>query len=227
MASRVKGRQRTEALSVAEVGRAALALVDESGVEALSMRALGSRLGVEAMSLYHHVPGKQALLDEVAEALLAQLRLPPPNLDWEPWSVRLARDVVRLSSGHPNAAQLVAARLPRVPSGRALQNAAFAAFYRGGFSDELVHRAWHALLIHLRGVLIRTPFYPGLSTAKQVTERAREHDATRRQAPLIASCRPERGARFALSLLLSGLRVELQGGARHAADASRASLEVP
>ena len=64
---RAKSRRRTESLGLPEVRRTATELLDEVGVEGLSMRALGARLGVEAMSLYHHVPNKEALLDEVVE----------------------------------------------------------------------------------------------------------------------------------------------------------------
>ena len=48
-------------------------LADESGMDALTMRRLGQRLGVEAMSLYHHVPSKERLLDGLAEALVVAI----------------------------------------------------------------------------------------------------------------------------------------------------------
>ena len=50
----------------------AMALADEAGLAALSMRALAGRLGVEAMSLYHHVPGKEALLDAMVDRCSAR-----------------------------------------------------------------------------------------------------------------------------------------------------------
>jgi AcrR family transcriptional regulator len=55
----------------------ALRLIDEEGLEACSMRKLGARLGVEAMSLYYHVENKRALLDGVVESLVLQMPLPP------------------------------------------------------------------------------------------------------------------------------------------------------
>ena len=54
----------------------AMALADERGLAALSMRALAGRLGVEAMSLYHHVAGKEALLDAMVDAVFGELHLP-------------------------------------------------------------------------------------------------------------------------------------------------------
>jgi AcrR family transcriptional regulator len=60
----------------------AVALADESGVASLSMRALAARLGVEAMSLYHHVAGKDALLDAMVDSVFAEIRSPRPGAAW-------------------------------------------------------------------------------------------------------------------------------------------------
>ena len=57
--------------------------VDREGLEALTMRKLGAELGVEAMSLYNHVPNKSALLDGMVEVLLGELEIPPENRSWE------------------------------------------------------------------------------------------------------------------------------------------------
>ena len=51
-------------LTPARIAEAALALVDEAGLEGCTMRRLGAELGVEAMALYHHYPGKGPLLEE-------------------------------------------------------------------------------------------------------------------------------------------------------------------
>jgi len=60
----------------------AMALADAEGQVALSMRALAGRLGVEAMSLYHHVAGKEALLDAMVDAVFGELHLPVVGGDW-------------------------------------------------------------------------------------------------------------------------------------------------
>ena len=64
------------ALDRARIFQAALVLVDQHGLERLSMRKLGATLGVEAMALYHYVPSKAALLDGVVALVLGQLPLP-------------------------------------------------------------------------------------------------------------------------------------------------------
>ena len=62
----------------------AVALADAEGLDRLSMRALAGRLGVEAMSLYHHVPNKDALLDAMVDAVFAELHTPVVGGAWRP-----------------------------------------------------------------------------------------------------------------------------------------------
>jgi AcrR family transcriptional regulator len=69
-------------LSRDRILRAALAIVDDEGLDALTMRRLGVSLGVEAMSLYRWVPGKGALLDGIHELILEQLSVPARGRSW-------------------------------------------------------------------------------------------------------------------------------------------------
>lgn len=90
---------------------AALAIIDDSGLEACTMRAVAADLGVEAMSLYWHVPGKDALMDGVVDAILHQVQVEQgPVADWQSAFRSFGhafRDVLRR---HPNAAPLIASR---------------------------------------------------------------------------------------------------------------------
>ena len=97
---------------------AALALVDEDGLEALSMRRLAARLGVEAMSLYNHIDGKAALLDALVERLIVGTDIDFP--DNEPWTeamMRMATAVRSLAYAHPRAYVLLATRPPATARG--------------------------------------------------------------------------------------------------------------
>src|SRR5262245_28023639 len=84
-----------DALSRARVLREALALVDEEGLDAVSMRKLARRLGVDPMSLYNHVEGKDALLDGIAEVLLASLPAAVAGTELRSTLHRLAREFRR------------------------------------------------------------------------------------------------------------------------------------
>src|SRR2546425_8089865 len=70
---------RRKPLSRERILDTALALVDEEGIEALSMRKLGQALGYEAMSLYNHVANKDDLLDGILDLVLAEME--PPDAE--------------------------------------------------------------------------------------------------------------------------------------------------
>src|SRR5919112_6853273 len=74
---------KRQPLSRQRILEAAVRFADREGLEALSMRKLGSELGVEAMSLYNHVPNKGALFDGMVEVLLGELEVPPEDESWE------------------------------------------------------------------------------------------------------------------------------------------------
>jgi AcrR family transcriptional regulator len=98
-------------LSRTRVLQCALDLVDREGVDALSMRRLGNELGVEAMSLYHHVSNKEAILDGLVEAVHDELGL--EELGTGPWDETLrtmARALRSTVLRHPNALPIVIGR---------------------------------------------------------------------------------------------------------------------
>ncbi|WP_439519305.1 TetR/AcrR family transcriptional regulator [Hydrogenophaga sp.] len=78
-----------------------MSLADASGLEALSMRALGEELGVSTMSLYRYVPGKPELLDLILELAYGELAQELTEGDWPTRLRRLARDTWDLYLRHP------------------------------------------------------------------------------------------------------------------------------
>jgi AcrR family transcriptional regulator len=102
-------------LSPERVVTAALRLVDRRGLRALSMRRLGGALGVEAMSLYKHVPGKPALLDLLVERVLSGIAPPPTGASWERRIRHVAGELRRVSLTHPHIFPLLATRVPASP----------------------------------------------------------------------------------------------------------------
>jgi AcrR family transcriptional regulator len=79
--ARAVSRGRTP-LSRERILDAALALADAEGVEGLTMRRLAAELGVEAMTIYYHVPNKDAILDALVERVIAEIELPEPGTEW-------------------------------------------------------------------------------------------------------------------------------------------------
>lgn len=113
MASSKKVRRAAPRLPLnrERITQAALALIDEAGLEGFSMRQLGSRLGVEAMALYHHFGAKGEVLDAVMDLLVREVELPPPG-SAEPLA-RLRhtlRSFRGLALSHPHAYPLLVGR---------------------------------------------------------------------------------------------------------------------
>ena len=89
----------------------AVALIDAHGLASLNMRALARELGVGTMSLYHHVPNKEALLDGVVEVLNSEIEIPDPESGtWDERAGRMARSLRAVALEHPNCVPLLVTR---------------------------------------------------------------------------------------------------------------------
>ena len=93
----------------------AIELLDRDGPAGLSMRKLGAALGVEAMSLYNHVPSKDALLDGIHERILLSLAPPPHARSWQALVRHQALALHRALLAHPHAIPLFATRPAATP----------------------------------------------------------------------------------------------------------------
>jgi AcrR family transcriptional regulator len=91
---------------------AALRIVDSDGLDALSMRRLGSELRVDPMAAYRHIPNKGILLDEVVEAVMSEIDSDAvdASLPWQDQLRSLALSFLATLMAHPNAAPLIAER---------------------------------------------------------------------------------------------------------------------
>ena len=142
---------------------AALKSIDARGAQGLTMRGLGQDLGVEAMSLYRYVNGREDLLEAVVTALLERLA---DSLDaelaqtWQGYLQTLAHEVRRIAVDHPSAFPLVATRHPAAPwlrpPLRSLEVVEdfLRTLSRHGFSDEQVVDTYRAFSSFLLGQLL-------------------------------------------------------------------------
>jgi AcrR family transcriptional regulator len=97
------GRPKTPLLSRRRIAEAALELIDLEGLEGLTMRRLGRRLGVEGSSLYHHVASRDDLLDEITAGIAEQVDVTPrgDHADWRATLAEFARSYRRAFARHP------------------------------------------------------------------------------------------------------------------------------
>jgi AcrR family transcriptional regulator len=127
-------------LSRERVCREALALVDDEGLEGLSMRRLGARLGVEAMSLYRHVRNKADLLDALHVAVLADIVPEPPGTgdanepDWRLLLGGMARALRAALLRHPHVVALFATRPVTAPEAISTIESVWTVLEQAGFT---------------------------------------------------------------------------------------------
>jgi AcrR family transcriptional regulator len=120
-------------LSREKILDAAIDLLDRHGLEGLSMRKLGTAVGVEAMSLYNHVPSKDALLDGIHERILTSLDAPATARTWQSFVRHQALALHRALLAHPNAIPLFATRPAATPAAIERLDHYLAVLLRAGF----------------------------------------------------------------------------------------------
>jgi len=164
---RAKPRTR---LNRDRVLRAAIALADADGIESLTMRKLGEDLGVEAMSLYHHVANKEDLLNDMIDAVFAEIEL-PSGTDWKTAMRKRgisARDVL---SRHPWATGLMESRSTPGPATLRHHDTVLGTLREAGFSIELAGHAFSALDSYTYGFAMQETSLP-FDTPEQTAELA-------------------------------------------------------
>lgn len=138
-------------LSRERVLAAAVALADEHGIQALTMRRLAVDLGVEAMSLYYHLPDKETLLDGVAETVIAEVEAEVGPLAADDgdgsWRAVLRRQFLtarRVMLRHPWAPGLLGTRRSVPATVYVYYDRIVGTLVGAGFSYRIAHRALHA-----------------------------------------------------------------------------------
>jgi AcrR family transcriptional regulator len=158
-------RQRAP-LSRERVLDAAIALARRDGIEALTMRKLADELGAGAMSLYHHVPNKDQLLDGMVDIVFGEIEPPSTDLDWKTAMRRRAISTRAALKRHPWAIGLMESRRQPGPASLRLHNAVLACLREGGFSIELTIQAYSVQDAYIYGFALQEHTLP-FDTAEQ------------------------------------------------------------
>ncbi len=146
------GAARRERLNRERVLHAAVALADEAGIAAVSMRRLAQELGVVPMALYKHVADKDELLDGMVGTVIGEIAPAGAGPDWKSavrQRILAARQTVLR---HPWARQAIESRTNRTPAVLEYMDSLAGAFRAGGFSADLTHHVMHALGNRIWGV---------------------------------------------------------------------------
>jgi len=147
---------RREPLTRERILRAALRIMDEEGLEAVTMRRVGRELGVEAMSLYNHVADKDDILNGIAEIVMSEFDFTEPTDDWKDDARRAAHAWRTLLKSHPNVMILLSERRSPISSRQALMPTehALSILRRAGLSPEETVRAYRAFGGYIQGFVL-------------------------------------------------------------------------
>lgn len=129
-------------LTPERVFQGAVALADASGVAALTIRRLAAELGVKPMTIYHHVPSKEAIVDGMVSLVFGEIDLPPTDLDWKKAIRQRCTSAREVLARHPWAAPLMESRTTPGPATLRHHDAVLGCLRGGGLSVEMAGHAY-------------------------------------------------------------------------------------
>ena len=208
---------RREPLTRDRVLRAAVALADEAGIDALSMRKLAQDLGVVPMALYKHVANKEELLDGMLDVVVGEIDPPVADTDWKRAVRQRILSARRALLRHPWASRVIESRTDADAGRPAYMDSMIGMFRAGGFSIDLTHHVMHAMGSRILGFtqeLFDDPADADPRPRREATRRwpavtprsPRSSQVTHDDASVVGrGCDDQFEFEFALDLLLDGL----------------------
>ena len=154
-------------LTAQRIIEAAVEVADEGGFAAISRRNVGKQLGVEAMSLYHHIANKDALLDALVDWVFSRIELPTAADSWQAGMRRRAGSARRVLVDHPWALTLIDSRSNPGPALLRHHDAVVGCLRGGGFPIALAAQAFSAIDAYVYGFALterNLPFDPSTTT---------------------------------------------------------------
>jgi AcrR family transcriptional regulator len=163
-------------LSRERVLQAAVALADEAGLEAFSMRALAQELGVVPMALYKHIANKDELLDGMVDSVFGEIELPSTELDWRSAMRRRAISTREALQRHGWAIGMMESRRPG-PANLRNHNAVMGCLREAGFPFEMAIHAYSVQDAYIYGFALQERD-TGFETPESAGEAAQRRAAT-------------------------------------------------
>jgi AcrR family transcriptional regulator len=147
--------RRRAPLTKERVLRAAVVLADRGGIESVTMRSLGQKLGVEAMSLYNHVANKDDILDGLVDVAFSEVGLPDLGSNWKEAMRLRAMSVRQMLIRHPWAVGLMESRSTAGPANLRHHDAVIGSLRRAGFSIEMAAHAYSVMDSYIYGFALQ------------------------------------------------------------------------
>jgi len=154
-------KRRTTPLTKDELFETALRLVDSEGLDALTMRRLADEVGVEAASLYHHIPNKDALIDGMLVKMREEIRLPDPlPTGWLDIFQAIFAEYYRMLAAHPNLVMYAGRRVETDPETSGLES-----LTQMGFSADDAVELWQSVIAFAAGFSLFSSSYAETDTS--------------------------------------------------------------
>ena len=157
---------KKQRLTVDRVLDGAMALADQIGVHALTIRRLADVLDTKPMTIYHHLPSKDAILDGMVDRVFAQIDRPPTDLGWKPAIRHRCLSAREVLSRHPWAAPLMESRTNPGPETLGHHDAVLGCLRRGGLSLEMTAHAYALLDSYVYGFALQEANLPATGGAE-------------------------------------------------------------
>lgn len=147
-------------LTAERVIEGAVALADRIGVDALTIRKLADEIDVRPMTIYHHVAGKEAIIDGMVDQVFAEIELPSDGPDWRTAIRARCISMRSVLAAHPWAAPLMETRTSPGPATLTHHDAVLGCFRRAGFSLELTGHAYAVIDAFMYGFALQEATLP-------------------------------------------------------------------
>lgn len=153
-AARKASNSQRPALTRELIEDAALALIEEDGLEAFSTRKLGERLGCQAMSIYHHFPSKAHILDALVDRVLAAIQIPKRNRSPKSRVRNIARSWRLVALAHPRLYPYLSMHRWNSETGAKFLAELLACFHDAGLKPEACARQFRVLCYFVLGATL-------------------------------------------------------------------------
>jgi AcrR family transcriptional regulator len=168
------GALRRAGLSRERVLRTAVVLADEGGAESVTMRKLAKELGVEAMSLYHHIASKDDLIDAMVDVVFSEIEPPAIGGDWKAELRKRAVSTRDALNRHRWANGLMEGRPNPGPASIGLHNAVLGCLREAGFSIEKTMQAYSVQDAYIYGFALQEKALPFENAEESTAEAQRQ-----------------------------------------------------
>ena len=221
-----KSKSMRKPLSRERVLETAVALADQRGAEALTMRKLAAELGVEAMSLYNHVENKNDLLDGMINLVFGEIEVPPPGGDWKSELRTRATSTRTALNRHRWAIGEMEGRTDIGPENMRVHEGVLACLRDAGFTVEMTIHAYSVQDAYIYGFVLQETDMSSETPedfAKEARRQMKEYESVHSDFPnlveVVGGYVAEHGYdydtefRFGLDVILDGLERLLPAGA--------------